>query len=304
MATTTMKHSRLNSVTGTTNLLLNLFFSAFSLACVLPLVLVVMISITDEQTLALNSYSFFPQKISLYAYQYMFGLQGKIGRAYGVTVFVTVVGTLLCLLFTSMYAYPLSRKDFRYRKACTFYMFFTMLFNGGLVAFYIVYVKLGLKNNICVLIAPALVSAYNILIMRTFFANTIPESVLESAKIDGAGELRIFFQIVIPLSLPVFATIGLFSSLGYWNDWFTSLLFITNDKIVSLQYLMYKVQATIQYLSANQEAARQAGASIRELPQESARFAMCIIGIGPIVLAYPFFQRYFVKGLTIGAVKG
>lgn len=303
MYKTINKLDKVNKVTPVASILLNLFFIVFSAACIMPLVLVVSISLTDETRLVLDSYRFIPAKVSFYAYTYVLGMGLKIVRAYGISTFVTIFGTLLCLLFTSMFAYPLSRKDFKYRKQFSFFVFFTMLFDGGLVAYYLVYVKLGLKNSIWVLIMPSLVNAYNLLIMRTFFSTTIPDSILESAKIDGAGDLRTFFRIVIPLSKPVFATIGLFSSLGYWNDWFTSLLFITNDKNVSLQYLMYKVQATIQYLASNQEAAKAAGIT-RKLPRESARFAMCIVGIGPMVLAYPFFQKFFVKGLTIGAVKG
>ncbi|MGO4370582.1 carbohydrate ABC transporter permease [Paenibacillus sp. MCAF20] len=206
-----------------------------------------------------------------------------------------------------MYAYPISRTDFPQRKFFTFFIFLTMLFNGGLVPWYLVYVNmLGLRNNIWALVLPLLVSAFFVIIIRTFFQTTIPTAVLESAKIDGAGEMRIFFQIVLPLSLPVLATVALFSTLNYWNDWFLSLVFISDDKTLSIQYLMYKMLMNIQFLANNSTAAAQiaaAGGNV-QYPNETVRMAMAIVGIGPIVFAYPFFQKYFVKGLTVGAVKG
>ncbi|WP_331710602.1 carbohydrate ABC transporter permease [Paenibacillus elgii] len=211
------------------------------------------------------------------------------------------------MIIMAMYAYPISRRDFPHKNVFSFFMFFTMLFNGGLVPWYLVYTQmLNFKNTLLALILPLLVSAFFVLMLRTFFSGTIPPALIESAKIDGAGEFRIFAQIILPLSLPVLATVSLFQTLNYWNDWFTSLVFITGSKNVNLQYLMYKTMLDIQFLTSNTQALQainQSGGGLN-LPTETVRMAMAVLGIGPIVFAYPFFQKYFVKGLTVGAVKG
>jgi putative aldouronate transport system permease protein len=290
-----------------TDLMLNVPLFLYVLACILPFLLVVSVSFTDEKLIIVDGYRFIPQQFSLNAYRYLMLDFSQIAKAYGVSIFVTIVGTTMSLLLTALFAYPISRTDLPYRNFFAFFIFFTMLFNGGLVPWYLVYTKmLHLQNSIWALIIPLLVQPFFVLIMRTFFATTIPSALLESAKIDGAGELRIFFKIVLPLSLPVMATIGLFNTLNYWNDWFLSLVFIHDGKTISLQYLMFKTMLNVQYLSANDQAqqALDAAGNAMELPSETIRMAMAVIGIGPIVLAYPFFQRYFVKGLTIGAVKG
>ncbi|MBD2867859.1 carbohydrate ABC transporter permease [Paenibacillus arenilitoris] len=296
-----------NGVSPVANSLINIFFTIYSLCCILPLVLIVMVSLSNEQDILTMGYSFIPNRIDLTAYEFLLEDWRQILRSYGVTFFVTVVGTLISLIVMSLYAYPISRTDFPQRKFFTFFIFFTMLFNGGLVPWYLVYVQmLELRNNIWALILPLIVSAFFVLIIRTFFQQTIPSAVLESAKIDGAGELRIFFQIVMPLSLPVLATVALFSTLNYWNDWFLSLVFITDDKTLSIQYLMYKTLLNIQFMASNSNAvaAISAAGGVVSYPNETVRMAMAIVGIGPIVFAYPFFQKYFVKGLTVGAVKG
>ncbi|MGO4274476.1 carbohydrate ABC transporter permease, partial [Paenibacillus sp. TAF58] len=242
------------------------------------------------------------------AYTYLFQDNWlPIVKSYGISLFVTMVGTIVGITFMALFAYPISRKDFSHRGFFTFYMFFTMLFNGGLVPFYLTYVQLlDLKNSLLALIIPLLISPFFILLMRTFFVNTIPKEVLESAAIDGASEWKILWRIVIPLSLPVLATVAMFTTLTYWNDWFLSLIFITDDQMVSLQYLMYKTMLNIQYLTSNPYASQSINAQggLANLPTETVRMAMCVVGIGPIIFAYPFFQRYFVKGLTVGAVKG
>lgn len=288
-----------------THWLLHLVFLLIACTTILPIILVFMVSITDETTITQNGYSFFPQKISFEAYKYLFLDSITIIRAYGVTIFITVVGTIVGLMLTALLAYPISRRDFPYKNMLTFFVFFTMLFNGGLVPWYLVFTKLiPLKDTIWSLIIPGLLlNGFFVLIMRTFFATSIPMAIIESAYMDGASESRIFFRIVLPLSTPVLATIGLFNTLGYWNDWFNSLVFLTDSKYYSLQYLLNKILLNIQFLSQN---SRNTNASqiMATLPTETVRMAMAIIGIGPIVLAYPFFQKYFVKGLTVGAVKG
>ena len=222
---------------------------------------------------------------------------------YGVTIIVTIVGTLGSLMLTALYAYPLYRKDFPFRRFFSMFLFITMLFNGGLVPFYILYTQyLRLKDSILALIIPYLLNPFYAIVMRTFFSTTIPESLIESAKIDGAKEIYILRKIVFPLSLPVFATIGLFTTLVYWNDWFLSLIFISKSSNITIQYYMYKIIMNLQFLLSNPSISGTMAKA--EIPGETARMAMAIIGIGPIVLAYPFFQRYFIKGLTIGAIKG
>jgi putative aldouronate transport system permease protein len=296
----------LKAISRGSNVLLNAFFLAYTVVCIAPLLLVIAVSFTDEKTIYRVGYSFTPEKLSLAAYKFVFTNVDQVMRAYGITVLVTMVGSLTSLLFTAMLAYVISRKDFKYRKAFTFYVFFTILFSGGFVPWYVICVRFfGLKNTLWALILPYLLNGWYVIIMRTFYSTNIPDEILESARMDGAGEFRTFFVIVTPLAVPGLATIGLFNVLTYWNDWWLPLTLIENDKLYNLQYLMYKIELDIQYL----KQARQAMGSIalRELmqiPSETSRMAMAIIAIGPIIMAYPFFQRYFVKGLTIGALKG
>lgn len=298
------------AVSKGTNIAINVFFSFYSILCLLPIVLIVMISFSDEKSVLVNGYSFFPEKFSLSAYRFLLEDWHQIVRSLGVSLIVTIAGTALSLLVMALYAYPISRRDFPHRNTFSFIIFFTMLFNGGLIPWYLVYTQLlDLKNTLASLILPLLVSGFFVLMMRTFFSTTIPVELLEAAKIDGAGESRIFAQIVLPLSLPVLATVGLFQTVNYWNDWFLSLVFITGQtgkEQVSLQFLMYRTMLDIQFLSSNVTAAQglsQSGGLVK-VPTETVRMAMAVMGIGPIVLAYPFFQRYFIQGLTIGAVKG
>lgn len=294
-----------NSISKPANLILNLIFIVNVIVCLCPILLVFMVSITDESAINKYGYSFFPEKFSLQAYSYIFNDSEQIIRSYLISIFITVAGAILCVLVTALYAYPLSRKDFRYRNIFSFIIFFTMLFNGGLVPWYMVYTNLlQLKDSFWALLIPGMLSAMNVLMVRTFFSNSIPDSIIESAKIDGAGEFRIFFSIVIRLSTPVLATIGLFSTLHYWNDWFNALMFISENKKMPLQFLLYRVQSSIEILNEISNRTGQGGDTLASLPNQSARMALCIVTIGPIILAYPFFQKYFVKGLTIGAVKG
>ncbi|SDD03703.1 putative aldouronate transport system permease protein [Paenibacillus sp. UNCCL117] len=300
-----MKSSyRGNSISLTANAIIHAIFIIISLSCIVPLLLVIAVSFSDEQTVVVHGYRFLPDKLSLDAYRYLWQEGRTIMNAYGVTVFTTVVGTVLSLAVISTFAYPLSRKDFAYRKLFTFLVVFTLLFNGGLVSWYLVTTQvLHLKNNIWALIIPHLFNGWYVMIMKTYFNTTIPDPVIESAKIDGAGEFRTFLTIVLPLSLPGLATIGLFSAIVYWNDWWLPLMLITNDKLLNVQYLLYKAQSFADFLSS---ASGLNYGSVMQMspPSLTLRMALAVVGIGPIVLAYPFFQKYFVQGLTIGAVKG
>ena len=297
------KKSKLNQLPTAWNVLLNLIFILCAATCIIPILLVVGISISDESSLMMNGYNIIPKKFSGEAYKYVADNAKMIFDAYGVTLFSTICGTLLSVLVISFYAYPLSRKDFKYRQAFTFFIFLTMIFNGGMVPWYLVCTKiLNLQNKIWALIIPYVFNAWYVIILRTFFSLNIPPSLIEAAKIDGAGEFRIFFKMIIPLSLPGIATIALFQTLGYWNDWWLPLMFTsTKSNLVNLQFLLYRILTNIQAIADNPAAS---ASFTTRLPAESVRMALCIIAIGPIVLAYPYFQKYFVQGLTVGAIKG
>ena len=301
-----MRKKDLKSISRGSNALLNFGFIIYSVLCIAPLLLVIAVSFTDEKTIYRSGYSYIPEKLSLAAYKFVFTNVDQVMHAYGVTILVTVVGSLTSLLFTAMLAYVISRKDFRYRKALAFYVFFTILFSGGFVPWYVICVRvLHLKDTLAALILPYLINGWYVIILRTFYSTNVPDEILESARMDGAGELRTFFQIVTPLAVPGLATIGLFNVLTYWNDWWLPLTLIGNDKLYNLQYLMYKVELDIQYLKmARQSMGALALKELMSIPSETSRMAMAVIAIGPIIMAYPFFQRYFVKGLTIGALKG
>ncbi|HEM3641104.1 TPA: carbohydrate ABC transporter permease [Streptococcus suis] len=287
----------------------DLFFSSllgiFSLSCTLPFIFVIIISMTDETSLAINGYSFWPEQWSLAGYEYLFQLKDQILQALFITFFVTIVGTSLNVFFTVLYAYAISRNSFRYRRFFTLMALFTMLFSAGTIPTYIVMTSfLNLKDTVAALILPMLLSPFNIMVMRSFFRKTISESIIESARIDGASEFRIFFQICLPLTLPGIATIALFTALAFWNDWYNALLYIQSDNLFPLQYLLMKIQANIQYLSENAAAAAAMSSEVAgALPKEATRMAIVVVSTLPIACLYPFFQRYFVKGLTIGGVK-
>jgi len=298
-----MKKGSLNQISVGANFGINVIFIFLSLCCLIPFLLVLSVSLSSENAVIREGYRLIPTKFSLAAYRLLMRDISQIGRSYGVTIIVTIVGTLGSLMLTALYAYPLYRKDFPFRRFFSMFLFITMLFNGGLVPFYILYTQyLRLKDSILALIIPYLLNPFYAIVMRTFFSTTIPESLIESAKIDGAKEIYILRKIVFPLSLPVFATIGLFTTLVYWNDWFLSLIFISKSSNITIQYYMYKIIMNLQFLLSNPSISGTMAKA--EIPGETARMAMAIIGIGPIVLAYPFFQRYFIKGLTIGAIKG
>jgi putative aldouronate transport system permease protein len=286
------------------NVIFNFIAGIFALVCVFPFLFVTIISFTDEKTLASNGYSLIPAKWSLEAYRYVFKAGDQLLRSYGVTILVTVIGTAISLVLISLFAYAISRSSFKFRGFFTFFAFFTMLFNGGLVPSYIVTTQLlGLQDSIWNLILPLAVNAFYIMIMRTFFTTMIPAAIIESGKIDGASELGIFIRLVVPLALPGLATIALFSTLGYWNDWFNALLYINNPNLVPLQSMLMRIENSMQFLLQNSNNPSIGTGILQSLPQDTSRMAMVVLATGPIVLAYPFFQRYFVQGLTIGAVK-
>ncbi|ACT03653.1 carbohydrate ABC transporter permease [Paenibacillus sp. JDR-2] len=287
-----------------TNPFILLFLTLFSLSCLIPFWLVFMVSVTNENDLTRNGYTFWPQHFDWEAYRYLIHDSANIARAYGVTITVTLTGVVISLLITSAMAYALSRTEFPYRNALSFYVFFTMLFSGGLLPWYLVYTRfLHVQDTLLALIIPGLIGGFNIFIIRTFFTNSIPPSLVESAKIDGASEYRTYFSIILPLSLPVMATIGLFTIVSYWNDWFTSLVFINNEKLYSLQYLLNKTLMNASFLQSIANKAYSNTANVTQ-PLESIRMAMAMVAIGPLVFVFPFLQKYFVKGLTVGAVKG
>ncbi|MEV5030395.1 carbohydrate ABC transporter permease [Paenibacillus sp. LPE1-1-1.1] len=286
------------------NGLINVFLAILCLMIALPFVLVVIISLTSENSLVQNGYQFLPQEWSMEAYRIVFQKPDPLIKGYLVTILITIVGTVLSLLLTAMTAYPISRMDFRYNRPITFYIFFTMLFNGGLIPFYIMMTQyLHLKNSLLALIIPTLLSPFNIMIMKGFL-DKIGKEIIESAKVDGAKEFRIFFRIILPLSTPALATLGLFISFGYWNEWFYALLFIDNDKYIPLQLLLVRILSQIEFLANSPLAQVADKLAYANFPTLSVRMAMAILAGGPMLIIFPFFQKYFVKGITVGSLKG
>lgn len=300
-----MKIKKLRNYSITGQLLLHIVYMLFAAICLIPVLLVLAISFTHEKTLIAEGYHLFPSKLSVEAYKYIFSTGSSILRAYGVTIMVTGVGTFLSLAITTLYAYPISRPDLKYRNFFTFFLFFTMLFSGGLIPTYMVYVKiLNIKNTYAAMIVPMLMGAWNVLVMKSFFQSSIPKEVVESVKVDGGNDWIIFTKIVLPLSLPGLATIALFVSVAYWNDWSLPLYYISDQEKFNLQYLLYNIMNNIKFLTENATKVGEGGQILKDVPSEGARMAMCIMALGPVVCVYPFLQKYFVKGLTVGAVKG
>ena len=287
--------------TGITNIIANIILAVSAIACVFPFIFVIIISLTSEQSLLEHGYSIFPKEWSLDAYKYLLQSGGALAQSYMVTIVVTILGTIINVSMVSSYAYAISRKGFKYRRQFTFLVFFTMLFGGGMVPSYIVMTQvLGLKNTIWALILPLAFDSFNIIVMRTFFQKSVPDSIIESARIDGASEFRIFTKIVIPLAIPGIATIALFSTLAYWNDWFNAMLYIDYQNLVPLQHMLMKIEKNMEFIRQN---AMLSGEVMNALPQESVRMAMVVVSTLPIACTYPFFQKYFISGLTIGGVK-
>ena len=297
--------SVLNRIKPGTNAAFNVIFIILSLMCVLPIVLIFIISITDEQSIAQNGYQIIPDMLSASAYSFLWGERAMILQALWISVEVTVVGTAIGVLLTTTMGYVLSRPGYKLNGLFSTIVFIPMIFSGGMVASYVVIAQmLNLRDTIWSLILPLCVSSFNVTICRTYFRTNIPDAVIELAKIDGASQLTIFARIVVPISKPLLATIGLFLAFGYWNDWFQSSLYISDDNLLSLQALLNQLQKNMEFLTKNPTA----GMSLQDyrlaMPTESVRMAIAIIIAVPIACVYPFFQKYFISGLTVGAVKG
>ena len=271
-----------------------------ALFALLPFLILAVNSFSSEHAIINEGYRFWPREWSTGAYQLILENPYKLLRSYAVTIGVTVVGTGTSLLLSSMAAYVLSRKELTTRGSLSFFLYFTQLFNGGLVPYYLLVSRqLKLGNSLLVLLLVPMFNVMNILILRNFIQNAIPEALLEAAKIDGASEVGIFFRIVLPLSKPALASIGLFTALGYWNDWWTPMMFVSDERLYTLQYTLYRIISSVNF-----SAQMVNNVPTMHLPKETLKLAMTVIATGPIVFVYPFVQRYFVKGITLGAVKG
>ena len=297
---------KFNRISHPTNILFNLLFVIFSFFFIIPVLLVLAISVTSEQAINKFGYHLIPQAFSVEGYAFLMKQGTMIARAFGVSLLVTVVGTVLGVLLTTAMGYAMSRPNYKLKGLLTWIVFIPMVFNGGLVStYFVVGSLLGLKNTLGALIFPLAVSSFNVVICKTFFKQTVPDSLIESAKIDGAGQFTIFFRIVLPISLPLLATIGLFLTFAYWNDWYQSMLYIDQAGLKSLQALLNDIMSDIAAMSSQIANLGAEGAAIAaNMPAESARMAIVVIVVFPIACAYPYFQKYFISGLTVGAVKG
>lgn len=298
------KVSSLNQIKKSTNIIFNIIFLILGLMCVLPLVFVFSISITSEQALQVGGYHIIPQEFSNAAYMFLWNERGTILRAFFMSVLIAVIGTVIAVCLTTTMGYVASRRNFKLKKLYTWIIFIPMVFNGGMLASYVVVNNiLNLRDTIWAVILPLACSSFSVTICRTFFRTTVPDALIEAAKIDGAGQFRIWSGIVLPISKPVMATIGMFAAFGYWNDWFQSSLYISDKNLYTLQAFLNNIQKNIEYLANNPYG----GLSMQEyklsMPTESVRMAIAIVIIVPIALTYPFFQKYFISGLTIGSVK-
>lgn len=296
---------QLNRISKKFNLLFNIIFVLGALISIIPFIFVIAISISSKTSIAEFGYRLIPKEFSLDAYRFLWNEKDIIFNAFNISIIVTFCGTIIGLILTSTMGYVLSRSEFKLQGFLTWIVFIPMIFSGGMVSSYFINANLlQLKDTIWVLIFPLSVSSYNIIICKTFFKTSIPDSIVEAAKIDGAAQLAVFTKIILPISKPLLATIGLFLSFGYWNDWFQASLYISNKNLVSLQALLNNIQRNVEYLANNPSA----GLSIQEyknmMPTESARMAIAVLIILPIACAYPYFQKYFVTGLTLGSVKG
>ena len=283
------------------NFLLGLFITLFSLLCLLPMILTVMVSISDESVILRNGYSFFPEKFSLYAYKLIFSGGSSVITGYLISIFVTVIGTLLAVLVTGLAAYTLANKNVVYRGALGMYFFIPMVFGSGIVPWYLICMSLGLRDNIFALIVPNLLfNTFNLFLVRNFMSG-LPDSLRESATLDGANDAVIAFRIYFPLTVPALATVGLFYGLAYWNDWWNAVMLVDNKSLYPIQYLLLQLKSQINMLKDLQYLS---GTTTALPPTESLKMATAIVTVGPIIVLYPFLQKYYVKGLVVGSVKG
>ena len=300
--------SRLNRISPVSNFLFNALFVALALMCFLPIIFIAIISLTDNNVIRTQGYQLWvtAETISADAYAYLWTQRQTILHALWVSIYVTAIGTCIGVALTTVMGYVLSRTEHKLNNFLTILIFIPMVFGGGMAASYVVTSQvLHLKDSMWVLILPLAVSSWNVTISRTFFRSTIPDSIIESAKIDGASQMTIFTQIVLPISKPVLATIGLFLAFGYWNDWFQAQLYISTDNLRSLQSMLNQIQNNVAYLTKNPTAMLTSSSDLKKnMPQESVRMAIAFVVAVPIACVYPFFQKYFISGLTVGAVKG
>jgi putative aldouronate transport system permease protein len=292
------------SISPGANLFLNILMVFACILTLLPIYVILISSVTAESALTANGYRLWPATFSTSAYKFLFAQGSIVITAYINTIISTLLGTSMSVLMVGLYAYAISRDNFRFKTFFTFYAFFTMLFGGGLVAYYMVARQvLQIQNSLWALFLPSAFSPFWVIVMRTFYKANVPNEVIESARMDGAGEWRILFQIVWPLSIPGLATVALFSAIGIWNNFFNCLLLVDDAKYYSLQFTIYTTLNNIRFLLEN--ADKMAGlVNVSELPSQTFRMAMAVVTVGPIIFAYPFFQRFFIRGLTIGAIKG
>lgn len=280
----------------------------FTILCFLPVALVLVVSFSSDVSIAERGFTFFPSSWSTGAYKYVFSFGGQLIQSYKITIFETVVGTLLTLLLTSMFAYALSRKDFMLRGPLAIYLLITMLFSGGMLGGYLINANVyHLRNNLLVLVVPGCVSTMNCIVMRTFINSNVPDSLIEAAKIDGAGEVYTFFKIVMPIMAPVLASIGFMCAVGHWNEWQTSMLYIDDSNKATLQLMLMRVEKNIEFLKLRESMGNLSDLELKELnsvPTMSTRMALLFCTLGPILVIYPFFQKFFIRGMTIGSVKG
>ncbi len=298
--------AKFNRVSMPMNILFSIIFIIAALCCVIPLIFVIIISLTDKTSISAIGYSFFPQKWSLAAYSELWNNREQIVTSFLISIVVTVGGTVLGLFLNASMGYVLSRSSFKLKKLYTWIVFIPMVFSGGMVSMYLIITQfLYIQDTLLVLILPLAVASFYVIILRTFFQTTVPDSLIESGKIDGASQLRIFFQIVLPISLPALATIGLFLSFAYWNDWWQAYMFINAKSLWPLQYFLIQIDRSIQAMINN---AQYIGISAVELanriPTDGMKMALVVVIVIPIACSYPFFQKYCISGLTIGAVKG
>ena len=299
--------NRLNRIHPVTNFLFNALFLTLALCCFLPIIFIFMISITDNDVIKREGYQVFvtARTFSAEAYKYLWTQRQTILHALWVSIYVTALGTGIGVALTCLLGYVLSRKEHKLNGFLTIMIFIPMVFGGGMAASYVINTQvLKLTDTMWALILPLAVSSWNVTISRTFFRSTIPDSIIESAKMDGATQMTIFAKIVLPISKPVLATIGLFLAFGYWNDWFQAKLYISTDELRSLQSMLNQMQENLNYLTKNPSAGLTASGLAKSMPQESVRMAIAFVVAVPIACIYPFFQKYFISGLTVGAVKG